>query len=60
MDVGGLFPVHKAAELEADYSPLSIAEVKNVWTCTSTLPCVFMVWYLVKHNENCTVLFLWA
>jgi hypothetical protein len=36
---------------EADHSPPSIAEVKNAWSHTSTLPYVFMAWYLVKHRN---------
>jgi hypothetical protein len=34
---------------EADHSSLSSAKVKNMWTCTSTSPYIFMVWCLVKH-----------
>jgi hypothetical protein len=37
---------------EADHSPPSGAKVKNVWSYTSTPPCVFMAWYLIKHKEN--------
>jgi hypothetical protein len=37
---------------EADHSPQSSAEVKNVWSCTSTTPYVFMAWCLVKHRDN--------
>jgi hypothetical protein len=33
---------------EADHSPLSSAEVKNVWSYTSTPQNVFMAWCLVK------------
>jgi hypothetical protein len=46
MGTGGSFrremrlPVH---------SPLSIADVKNAWTYTSTPPYVFMTWCLVTH-----------
>jgi hypothetical protein len=51
----------------ADHSSLSSAEVKNVFSYTSThsymsswhgawlsTVYVFMVWYLVKHRDNCT------
>jgi hypothetical protein len=34
---------------EADHSPPSSAEVKNVWSYTSTPHYVFMAWCLVKH-----------
>jgi hypothetical protein len=36
---------------EAEHSPPSSAEVKNAWSYTSTLPYVFMVWYLVKRKD---------
>jgi hypothetical protein len=36
---------------EADHSPPSSAEVKNVWSYTSTPQYVFMVWSLVKHRD---------
>jgi len=39
---------------EADNSPSSGAEVKNMWIYTSTPHYVFMAWYLVKHRENFT------
>jgi hypothetical protein len=39
---------------EADHSPLSSAEVKNVWSYTSTPQYVFMAWCLVKHRDNFT------
>ena len=46
----------KRSELEAEDSPLhtSILEIKNVWTYTSTLPCVFMVWCLIQNSCNFT------
>jgi hypothetical protein len=52
---------------EADHSPPSIADVKNVWNYTYTPPiCLhgmvlnlamdsFMTWYLVKHRDNFTL-----
>jgi hypothetical protein len=39
---------------EADHSPPSCAEVKNVWIYTPTSQYVFMAWYLVKHRVNFT------
>jgi len=39
---------------EADHSPPSSAEVKNVCSYTSTPHYVFMAWCLVKHSENFT------
>jgi hypothetical protein len=36
---------------EADLLPPCNAEVKNVCSYTSTLQYVFMLWYLVKHQE---------
>jgi hypothetical protein len=35
---------------EADHSPPSSVEVKNAWSCTATLPYIFIAWYLVKHR----------
>jgi hypothetical protein len=40
----------KRLGLEADYSPPSMIEVKNVWICTFIAPYVFMAWYLIKHR----------
>jgi hypothetical protein len=37
---------------EADHSPLSSAEVKNAWSCTSTPQYVFMAWCLAKHTKT--------
>jgi hypothetical protein len=37
---------------EADHSPPSRAEVKNAWSYTSIPPYVYMVWCLVKHQEQ--------
>jgi hypothetical protein len=39
---------------EADHSPPSSAEFKNVWSYTSTPPYFFMAWCLVKHRDNFT------
>jgi hypothetical protein len=37
---------------ETDHSHPSNVEVKSAWSCTSSPPHVFMVWYLVKHRGN--------
>jgi len=37
---------------EVDDSLPSSAEVKNVWSYTSTPPYVFTAWCLVKHRDN--------
>jgi hypothetical protein len=39
---------------EVDHSLPSSAEVKNVWSYTSTPQYVFMAWCLVKHRDNLT------
>lgn len=31
---------------------MSSAKVKYVWSCTSTLPYVFMTWYIIKHRNE--------
>jgi len=36
---------------ETGYSFLSSTEI-NVWSCTFTPPYVFMVWWLIKHMEH--------
>jgi hypothetical protein len=46
---------HASAECktaEADNSPPSSAEVKNMWRYTSTPHYVFMAWCLVQHKDN--------
>jgi hypothetical protein len=43
---GGKQPGH-----EAEYTPPSSAEVKNVWSYISTSPHIFMVWCLVTHKD---------
>jgi len=35
---------------EAEYSPQTSAEVKNIWGYTSIPPYVFMAWCLFKHR----------
>jgi hypothetical protein len=42
----------KWQKCKADHSPPSSTEVKNACGYTSTLPYVFMVWYLIKHRYN--------
>jgi hypothetical protein len=39
-----LSPVLKRPGPEADHSPLPSADANNVWSHTSTLPCVFVAW----------------
>jgi hypothetical protein len=43
---------------EGDHSSESSAEVKNVWSYTSTHPYIFMAWCLVKHRDNFTYTFI--
>jgi len=44
-------------DLDDRYHSLpSSAEVKNAWSCTYTLPYVFVVQYLVKHRGNYNIL----
>jgi hypothetical protein len=62
----------KLPQSEADHSPLSSAEGKNSWSCTSIPPYVFMawclvnyaivlmVWYLVKLRDNFTTSSYWS
>jgi len=52
--LGVLTLVIKQPGHEADYSPQFSAEIKNVWSYTSTIPYVFMAWCLVKHSDNFT------
>jgi hypothetical protein len=37
---------------DTDHSPLSSVEVKNGQGSTSTTPCDFMAWYLVKPRRQ--------
>jgi hypothetical protein len=41
---------------EADHSRPSVAEVKNVWSYTSTPLYPLMAWCSVKHRDNFTLL----
>jgi hypothetical protein len=43
---------------ETDHSSPSSAEIKNVWSYTSTPQFVFMAWCLVKHQDNFTFTFM--
>jgi hypothetical protein len=51
---GAHSPGLKRPGLEADYSPPTSAEVKNMWIYTSTPPYAFMAQCLVKHRDNFT------
>jgi hypothetical protein len=51
---GGSFPSLRRPEREADHSPLYRAEVKNVWSYTSTPTYDFMAWCLVQHKNSFT------
>jgi hypothetical protein len=59
MGSGGTSSGRKAAVPEADHSPPSSAEVKVVWSFTSSSSCIFMSWCLVKHRDSfaCILLF---
>jgi hypothetical protein len=35
-----------------DHSPPSSAEVRNVWSYTSTPTYVFMTWWLIRHKDS--------
>jgi hypothetical protein len=52
---GGLFSGVGWLGREAEHSAPSGAEVKNAWSYTSTPQYVFMVWCLVKHRDNFTL-----
>jgi hypothetical protein len=47
-----LSPWVKRPGREADHSTPYSAEVKNVWSYTSTAPYVFMSWCLVKYRTR--------
>jgi hypothetical protein len=55
MGTGGSYPGSKAA----DHLLPSSARVKNAWSYISTSWYVFMVWCLVKKNDNFTLLYLY-
>lgn len=46
------FPEVKWLGREADQSPPSNAEIKDLWSNTSTLPYSFMVWCLIKYRDT--------
>jgi hypothetical protein len=52
MATGGSFAGVMRPGREADHSPLSTAEVKKVWSYTSTPQYVFTTWCIVKHRKT--------
>jgi len=40
---------------ESDHSPPSRITAENIWSYTSTLTNVFMLFCLDKHRDNCTL-----
>jgi hypothetical protein len=52
MNTEGYFPGVERPGFEADHSSSSSAEFKNAWSYTSTFPCVYMAWCLVKHRQR--------
>jgi hypothetical protein len=55
MGTRALFLGVKQLGCEADHSPPSSAEVKNVWSCTSTPQYAFMAWCSVKKSTGITL-----
>jgi hypothetical protein len=49
---GALSPGVKRPGREADHTYPSSTEDGKVWSYASTLPYVFMTWYLVKHRDS--------
>jgi hypothetical protein len=47
----------KQLRCEADHSPPSSTEDKNIWSYTSTPPYAFMAWCLLKHRDNFIFIF---
>jgi hypothetical protein len=47
----------KRSVCEADHLPPCSAEIKNVWSYTSTPKYVFMAWCVLKHRSNFTLLY---
>jgi len=47
----------KRPRREADHSPPSSAEVKNVWSISPLPQYVFMAWCFVKQRKNCKFTF---
>jgi hypothetical protein len=56
LDTGGLSAV-KQPERDSGKSCPSSVVVKIAWIYTSTAPYAFMVWSLIKHQENFTFAF---
>jgi hypothetical protein len=56
MDTEDLSPGVKRPKCEPDLSPPSNADVKDAWSYNSTPPYIFMVWSLIKHRDNFTLL----
>jgi len=54
MDTRALFPRVKWPGREADHSPPSNADVKNIWHYTSTPNTSFMACCLVKQRHDLT------
>jgi hypothetical protein len=52
MGTRGSFPVSKVAGREADHTPPSSAQVKNMWSHTSILQYTFMAWCSVKARGH--------
>jgi len=42
------------------YLPPHSAEVNDAWSYNSTPPYIFTVWYLVKHRDNFTFIFIFT
>jgi hypothetical protein len=49
---GAFSPGIKSPGHEADHSPATSAEVKNMWICTSTHPYIFMAQYLISYAQG--------
>jgi hypothetical protein len=60
MGNGATCPGAKRPRREADHPAPANAEVHNEWNYTSIPPYVFMTWYLVKHREKCTFIYLFT
>jgi hypothetical protein len=56
MGIGVLTQGIKRPEREADHSPPSSAEVRNVWSCTSIPQYFFMAWCLIKQEMSSSLL----
>jgi len=47
----------KQSRHEANCSPSSSDEVKNLWSCTCTPPYIYMLWCSIKHKDNLILTF---